>query len=63
MTLIASYSPVESLQEDKEIVLEAVKQGATQGKSRDILEFLHLDHSLRNDPDILEIVNRKQTER
>jgi hypothetical protein len=24
---------------------------------------LHLDHSLRNDPDILEIVNRKQTER
>ena len=54
----------ESLKKDKEVVLEAVKQGADDFKS--VGFNLHYeefaDESLRNDPDILAIVNKKKNE-
>jgi hypothetical protein len=49
----------DSLKKDKEVVLEAVKATRRDHKYNiDVLEII--DESLRNDPDILAIVNKKK---
>ena len=53
----------DSLKKDKEVVLEALKKSGTL-KDRDgktiLISLEDIDESLRNDPDILAIVNKKK---
>ena len=53
----------DSFQKDKEVVLEALKKSGTL-KDRDgktiLISLEDIDESLRNDPDILAIVNKKK---
>tara|TARA_B110000503_G_C6753704_1_gene252648 strand:- start:84 stop:383 length:300 start_codon:yes stop_codon:yes gene_type:complete len=53
----------DSFQKDKEVVFEALKKSGTL-KDRDgktiLISLEDIDESLRNDPDILAIVNKKK---